>query len=846
LLDHGSIQESLAAAGARERRAAARQELLLIARYANLRKATSKGASALLLRFFHGYFPVEIAAILQTTTAAVDVRLRIARVEAVRFVADPNRLCPFDQKEAWRDDAGDDGDFVSAIRASLFDAARSSCVSEPALDRLYAASHEEPVDAATLAHFVSCSTCLDRINRRLGLPTLAERDPSERLGRGGRNGHGGSHNGGEGKPSDRRTKLKTRLKDVLDDRPKELSIVINGLFVGSQAVQHGLGEQRLRVLLGERIGFVEIFSEHGVCLLYLDVVSPPDGEAEQGVTVSLSEGRTLSATLAFHEAAPVLHVLYKDPATEAFCRPAGISAPMRSTSGHPERVERRTDRWFPRLATLLTLRPALGILAACAAAVGAWAFWPGGEVSASELLHAASVTESRPLPPGVATHQLVTIEHRLLPSDDVVSRQRVEVWRDDARGVTVERLFDEQDRVVAGVWSRHGGARTSYRAGESPREGVALPASHRTSLRDAWRHTPSATNFMSFVGLIEDADLEVRGTEYVLSYRPMPAPRNGLIEVTLTLTRDDHRATAATMVLREDGQVHQLTFNQTTLRHVRAAAVAPEVFTPEPQLLGATAVAPEAAVTPPPAPPAERVTPRLTDERLDQLELLAMHRLHREGIWVGHGATVDRSATRLLVSAVVPSTETELAITEEFTALTARGEIELDIAVAPPAEPGDDVRAALLEAVARRRVHLEVLESLMDEWPDARLRKLPLELVVTWQVMVQEHAEAIASTTDQIRSRLNVSSGVGVPAPGGAPVFLSTLSEASDAVRQLSVIVRYQDATLAAAYGGCPNPPCAEPDVSQLGPSFATLNSLASRFLRFYLKVGRDTTTPAR
>jgi hypothetical protein len=42
---------------------------------------------------------------------------------------------------------------------------------------------------------------------------------------------------------------------------RQLRIAVNGLFVGSQAVSGALSEQRVKILVTERIGFIEIFSE---------------------------------------------------------------------------------------------------------------------------------------------------------------------------------------------------------------------------------------------------------------------------------------------------------------------------------------------------------------------------------------------------------------------------------------------------------------------------------------------------------------------------------------------------------------------------------------------------------
>lgn len=846
LLDHESIQASLAMVGASERREAARQELVLIARYAALRKETSKGASALLLRFFHGYYPAEIAAILQTTTPAVDVRLRIARLEAQAFIAHPDRLRTLDRNGSRRllGMTADDTDFVSALRASMFDADRGSCLPEAGLERMYADAHDDAIDVRTLAHVVSCRDCLDRVNRWLGLPMLAERDPSERLGRGGRNGSGGQSSGsGEGERHSPRAEMKTRLGDVLDDRPKELRIVINGLFVGSQAVQYGISEQRLKVLIGERVGFIEIFSEHSTCLLYLDVLPPPDGPAEQGVSVALSDGRALSTTVTFHDAAPVVHVQYRDPAPEdaehtvrGFALPDVTLGQLRP----PDDRHGRRRRIVGRLADAFMWRPAFGAVALCVAGAIAWAFWSGKNVSASELLHTASLAESSPLPPGVATHQLLTMEHRLSPAAQVISRQRIEVWRDDARGMTVERVFDEQNRVVAGVWTHRDGARTVYRAGERPSVQVNPAPIGRVSLRDAWQHLPSATGFRAFVGLVEDAALEVRASEYVLRYRPMPSPENGLLEVSLTLTKADRRATAATMLLREDGQIHYVTFSETTLRRVRTESVRPDVFTPDLPLLGSAERSSEAPREHPAA--VERPAPALTAQYLDELEVQSMHRLHRVGLWAGYGATITRLATGLAVSAVVPSEEVRSVVRRELGTLANPREITLDVRIATASDSAANSPSPVIDAVSRRRTRLSILRSLIDDWPEVRLRQLPLELVVTWQVMVQEHAEAIGVATRQIARQLGPSLSVSTDAagpPGETDAFLSTLTDARDAVRQLSVLVESQDGALLPAFSSCAAVPCAAPDLTGIGASFPAIDALASRFSRFYLKVSR-------
>src|SRR6266498_2731500 len=69
-----------------------RHQLQRLCHYACIRKNSSKAGSVLLLRFFHGYYPEEIARVLRTSRQAVEDRLRSARTEARVFLEDPASL----------------------------------------------------------------------------------------------------------------------------------------------------------------------------------------------------------------------------------------------------------------------------------------------------------------------------------------------------------------------------------------------------------------------------------------------------------------------------------------------------------------------------------------------------------------------------------------------------------------------------------------------------------------------------------------------------------------------------------------------------------------------------------
>ena len=159
------------------------EELRLICHYACVRKQTAKTGSVLILRFFHGYYPSEIARVLGNTTQAVKVWLHSARGESKLYLADPRSLRFMG--EAPRVDvsrggtSGSTEKFLRALRQTIFRSRQDDCLTTTRLRELYQTEADESIDTATLAHIVSCPHCLDEVNRTLGLPPLSERHPTD-------------------------------------------------------------------------------------------------------------------------------------------------------------------------------------------------------------------------------------------------------------------------------------------------------------------------------------------------------------------------------------------------------------------------------------------------------------------------------------------------------------------------------------------------------------------------------------------------------------------------------------------------------------------------------------------
>lgn len=159
-----------------------KDELRAICHYACRRKEKSVTGSVLILRFFHGYVPSEIAKLLHSSRNIVDVQLRSARYEVLACLlntqsADENERPPVRS----RNTGGLHPDLLTELRDTIFATRSGDCVGRHQLEKLY--SKNSAVTRSTLNHLVSCPECLDTVNELLDLPPLSERNVMDVLGR---------------------------------------------------------------------------------------------------------------------------------------------------------------------------------------------------------------------------------------------------------------------------------------------------------------------------------------------------------------------------------------------------------------------------------------------------------------------------------------------------------------------------------------------------------------------------------------------------------------------------------------------------------------------------------------
>src|SRR5882762_3256703 len=152
------------------------QELIRICRYAFIRRATCKKACVLTLRYFHGYYPSEIAKVINGSALLVRRLLSDARKEVKELLTnsfgdkDAFSELPHDLKKIGSDIS--DPEFLRKLRQALFLPKNGCCIPSPELKALY---HDSKVlNGKVLAHVVHCIDCLEQINQLRDLPSLSE------------------------------------------------------------------------------------------------------------------------------------------------------------------------------------------------------------------------------------------------------------------------------------------------------------------------------------------------------------------------------------------------------------------------------------------------------------------------------------------------------------------------------------------------------------------------------------------------------------------------------------------------------------------------------------------------
>jgi RNA polymerase sigma factor (sigma-70 family) len=575
-------------------------ELQQICQYVCARKETSKSASILILRFFMGYFPREIAKILRCQDRAVRDLLMTARREVKVYLNSPDQL-KFIASNIGHSNtgnsntgnsnngnkAGDEfkwhstGNLLQDLRAAIFRSRQHECLTEEQIRNIYDdAAPQNALDCATLAHIVSCIGCLEQINRILQLPPLIDRFPTDMLGpdnkrNGPEDGDGTASGGVNG-----RRISQQRLRQALEHRPQELSVSVNGFIIGSLKISGETNEIILNRKGDEPVEFIEVFSEQGIRLMFFEP-QPSAGVECQENNVELSDGRRLQVSYDPGGEWSSFLISYCDPELSEAEEPARLklvqnlppepvetnihSEPRPSpvaleqslpnkTASSPQSSPQSsgvgdkfvdfwralTASWRLLFSSQLWSHP--GRVTAFIVSLILIALLIHGQlapsINAASILARANSTEAKiNSDPSVVQHRILDYEERYPADGRVISRLQIEDYRSGARGIRVRRLYDERNRLVAGEWRRADGTRTIYGRDESPKDSSQLSA-QSLSMDDVWQVDLSAKEFAALIKNTDATTIEETALTYVIKYQPVvPAPTRAMAQlISATIT----------------------------------------------------------------------------------------------------------------------------------------------------------------------------------------------------------------------------------------------------------------------------------------------------------------------
>ena len=350
-------------------------DLRSIVTYLCWRKATTKSASIMLFRFFHGYFPSEIMRIAGMSRKAVDEALANAKEEAKTYIASPQKLKIMHRGalptpvSTFHSTLSTE-EFVAEMLEQIYAARDGSCLSAEALGRYYDEHSRVPIDCWLLSHLVSCPECLKIVSRRLELPPGGTRPLDDVLGYAPRSEFAPASRTENSRRNAKQSiaGVKERYCDALKQRPNTLMIRVNGHHIASRDLHASVNEMTVEFRNGNTPELIEITSERDLLLAIPVLFLPPEAPPQQKFKIELGEGRYLTVHLNFTVDGASIRILYDDslavPITaslEPHTKTSKTSIDRSQQIGFTDRVHQFLE-WFGRKFDL-RLRIAGGLAA---------------------------------------------------------------------------------------------------------------------------------------------------------------------------------------------------------------------------------------------------------------------------------------------------------------------------------------------------------------------------------------------------------------------------------------------------------------------------------------------------
>lgn len=778
-------------------------DLRRICCYSVWRKAQTKSASYFILRYFHGYHHREIAELACTTLAEIYSKFREFRIEVLSYLKEPGKL-QFTSQEAptsptlhWTPLSSPD--LFKELRMTILDARLGSCLSEEELVARYHSEHPKPISCSLLSHIVSCERCLAFVDNHLQRPTLKDREPLDGIGN-----TSDSSGAKAGKPTKMaREKLLWSVRrhrtEVLEHRPRTLSIAVDGRILASHDVQAQRNAQSARIERPENADFVEVFSEQGIRFALLSIGdSPPEGPHGLTQRVVLSDDRWLDLNLSFDGLGLNIEVVYFDPAlASAFVEEENSDALVRvlPRSRTTDMARGSVLSWPRASAWLASIRPFLRraipshaiawlLVIACVFCMGGYFALrnprpPSPALSAREVLNHSIQVETASLD-GQTEHQVLRFKDTSADGR-VLQQGAIDLWRDGDGKRHMRRLYDTRHRLIAAEWKQRNGELGQY---QKPKDEQPSGKGHQLMADDLWKQDVSSSAFRD-LGV---KNVQVRSTtdgfELTASEPDVSHPQ--LLSAMLVLDSHFHPIREE-MRVRSGADVHEVHFVETAYERRPTSSVPDAIFDPADEGFVSKADS---------APP----RPASTEVQLTELGIAALYQLNALSADTSQPIEVEQTSDgRVRVSGTIADDQLKQEILSRLklldnrqllqVQLTSRGDAQrhdnapqpvtgtlsvYELSEAkPPADAalrtyfqaqglsGEPLDAAVsgfsqeaLEHAQRALQSAAALSRLSSTFQAADLREISLSSQEEWTDMAAKHAAAVEAELRALHEQL--------------------------------------------------------------------------------------------
>jgi DNA-directed RNA polymerase specialized sigma24 family protein len=567
-----------------------RSDLARICEYVLMRRKTSKAATAFIMRFLLGYLPTEVMALMGIGRKALEALLLTSRLEAKAYIERPGVLRFLNRYEkktpTFPNFLPEDSDELFAeLQRRIFSEREGDCSIFEIIATRYHGTSNGVLSMEEAAHLGSCRLCLGNAGTILGIPDLAPRMFSNM------EAAGGSEPPTPREEEDDLKKLHRKSREIFEHRPKKLHIAVDGEIRAVQTIKGTTSEFQIKLPPFSQPGFVEILSEQGARLLYLDLRGDSEPFAIKQTQIDFSEERLLTVGLSLLDGIPVIDVSYYDPLADVEpdqTPTATASIPMTvSTIPLPAGVFTRKERSGVGISSILTmlkrllrLKLLVGIaipLLVCLM-LGLRLHKPKNAitVTAAAVLAQSAENSLRAIPAQGAKHSTYSVD--VLVDGEGVESGKVDSLRDANSPRAAIHLLSGSGRLLAGKWTDANGKISKYQAAAPARSEIG---GERLVSDDFWMHPPDPADFNALAGKDQPLLLSTTKDGYDVAFTRNPAEgRATVIEAHLALAAQTLRPVAETFRVQHGAERRDYTFRELSYDILQPDEVRDQDFQP--------------------------------------------------------------------------------------------------------------------------------------------------------------------------------------------------------------------------------------------------------------------------